>query len=393
MTQAVPVARKVMVLGATPEAECAVAALVELGYAVDWVPLQAGSSISDSEIEGPGLAIHRDTFLARLDGAAGGFVARLEGDGAAFSVETSAVIVATGNARVYPDERYGLVPSACVLSLAQFQRRVEDESLRTSAAADRMRLRTQREALALGLNLDVSREMTFETLRWARRVFREWGCEVTIFYHELAVDTLGLERLTLEMRREGIVFARYGALQVEPQAEEVILTYEEGVQRYDLVVLPEATCPRPDTSEIAEALGLRLAEDGYLEELNIHLDRPGLSSRRGVFLAGRCHVDATPDELRADALQAVAQVDALIGSGLLAPEDVIAHVETDKCVRCLTCLRTCPHAAVEVVPYEGAIAARVMELACQGCGQCVTNCPAQAIELIGQAYPAWISAL
>jgi heterodisulfide reductase subunit A-like polyferredoxin len=303
------------------------------------------------------------------------------------------MIVATGNARTFPADRYGLTPSASVLSLGQLQRRLEDESLRTSAAADRMHLRTRRVALALGQNLDASREMTFETLDCAQRVFREWGCEVTVFYRELSVDTPGLEHLTLEMRREGIVFARYGALQIESQAEQVVLVYEEGAQSYDLLALPEATRPRVDTPELAEALGLRLGEDGYLEELNIHLDRPGLSTRRGVFLAGRCHVDATPDELRVDALQAVAQVDALIGSGLLAPEDAIAHVEAAKCVRCLTCLRTCPHAAVEIVPYEGAIAARVMDLACQGCGQCVTNCPARAIELIGQAYPVWMSAM
>ncbi|MBN1401632.1 MAG: 4Fe-4S binding protein [Anaerolineae bacterium] len=391
MTQAVPIARKVMVLGATPEAGCAVAALLELGYAVDWVLLEDGGAVADSEPERPGLAVHRDALLAHLDGAAGSFVARLGRDDSGFSVETSAVIVAAGNARFFPGDSYGLTPSAGVISLEQLQRRLENERLRTSAAADRMRLRTRRVALVLGLKRDVSREMTFEALHWARRVFGEWGCEVTVFYRELSVDTPGLEHLTLEMRREGIVFARYGALQLQPQAEEVALFYEEGAQSYDLLVLPEAIQPRADTAELAEALGLRPAEDGYLEELNIHLDRPGLSSRRGVFLAGRCHVDATPDELRADALQAVAQVDALIGDGRLAPEEVIAHVEAEKCIRCLTCLRTCPHAAVEVVPYEGVIAARVMDLACQGCGQCVTNCPARAIELIGQAYPAWMS--
>jgi hypothetical protein len=66
-----------MVLGATPEAGCAVAALLELGYAVDWVSLEDGGATADCDLDGPGLTIHHDSLLAHLDGAAGGFVARM----------------------------------------------------------------------------------------------------------------------------------------------------------------------------------------------------------------------------------------------------------------------------------------------------------------------------
>jgi Pyruvate/2-oxoacid:ferredoxin oxidoreductase delta subunit len=53
-------------------------------------------------------------------------------------------------------------------------------------------------------------------------------------------------------------------------------------------------------------------------------------------------------------------------------------------------VRTCPHAAVEIVDYEDVTAAKVVDLACWGCGACVVNCPVQAIELVGQPMPAWM---
>jgi heterodisulfide reductase subunit A-like polyferredoxin len=66
----------------------------------------------------------------------------------------------------------------------------------------------------------------------------------------------------------------------------------------------------------------------------------------------------------------------------LLPEEIIAEVDSEKCVRCLTCIRTCPHAAVALDDYGQVTAARVFEVACMGCGACVANCPVRAIELV-----------
>jgi len=160
----------------------------------------------------------------------------------------------------------------------------------------------------------------------------------------------------------------------------------------DLLVLPEAVRPRRDAEALAELLQVRLGEDGYFQEMNIHRYRPGLSLRRGIFFAGRCHMDCDVAGAEADALQAAANVDALLAAGYLEPEEIIAHVDSTKCVRCLTCIRSCPHAAVEMADYDDVTAARVVDLACQGCGVCAVNCPVQAIDLVGQTAPAWMVA-
>jgi len=135
---------------------------------------------------------------------------------------------------------------------------------------------------------------------------------------------------------------------------------------------------------------VNVGEDGYFQDVNIRHYRPGISNRKGILFAGRCHLEADEATLLADAYQAAANVDALLGAGFLAPEEIVAQVDSSKCIRCLTCIRTCPHAAVELAEEQDVVAAKVVELACQGCGACVANCPVRAITLVGQWMPAWV---
>jgi len=68
------------------------------------------------------------------------------------------------------------------------------------------------------------------------------------------------------------------------------------------------------------------------------------------------------------------------------PEEY-AEVASDECIRCLTCIRTCPHQAVELRATEDVVAAYVVPEACWGCGMCVANCPVRAISLIEAEQP------
>jgi heterodisulfide reductase subunit A-like polyferredoxin len=68
---------------------------------------------------------------------------------------------------------------------------------------------------------------------------------------------------------------------------------------------------------------------------------------------------------------------------------VIAQVDPDKCVGCLTCTRTCPFEIPRVDPARGRSgvgglgnAAWIDPTQCQGCGTCTAECPANAIQLI-----------
>ena len=56
-------------------------------------------------------------------------------------------------------------------------------------------------------------------------------------------------------------------------------------------------------------------------------------------------------------------------------------IDSDKCILCLTCVRSCPHRAIDIdLNREAAV---VTELACWGCGICAAECPSKAIRLKG----------
>jgi len=65
----------------------------------------------------------------------------------------------------------------------------------------------------------------------------------------------------------------------------------------------------------------------------------------------------------------------------------VAHVDPEKCVGCLTCVRLCPYDVPKVtMDYVGVgeiVGAAYIEPAvCHGCGSCASECPAQAIQLL-----------
>jgi heterodisulfide reductase subunit A len=189
------------------------------------------------------------------------------------------------------------------------------------------------------------------------------------------------------MRDCGVVFCRYDTIKVAAGEAGVDLTWPEGTFHADTLVLPEAVRPGADTARLARALRVHVGADGYFQDVNIRYYRPGLSSRPGVFFCGRCHMDGDGQQVATDVAQTAANVDALLGSGSIASEQVVALVDPKVCIRCLTCVRTCPHAAAEITDYtaEAAFpvtAARVDLWACRGCGACAANCPVKAIEMV-----------
>ena len=383
MSERTSVERSVLVLGAAPEAGWVSAELAALGYRVEW--------LVDEGTEAPGairgVSAHHGARLTRLDGHVGAFCACLADDGGAeTNVEVSAVVVATGNRRVVPWERYGLTPSTPnVLSVPQVRRQLEAPRSTGSALSHR----NQTFLIALDLGGETAKETATETLALARDLRRQWHGEVYVFYQNLKVDTANLDELTHRMRDEGVLFCRYERPTVKVDDEGVSFTYVEGTIRGDLLVVPDDVAPAEDTASLAHTLRVRVGEDGFYQEMNIRHYRPGLSERKGIYYAGRCHLDADLTTLRADATRAVSDVDALLGMGYLEPEAIRALVEPARCVRCLTCVRSCPHAAVEIADYAEVTAARVVNLACRGCGTCVANCPVKAIALVGLEVPAW----
>jgi len=135
-------------------------------------------------------------------------------------------------------------------------------------------------------------------------------------------------------------------------------------------------------------LRVPLSSEGFFEEAQMKL-RPMDFMRDGIFLAGMAHYPKFIEESISHALAASGRALSLLSQETLYLGGVIAEVDPEKCVGCLTCMRTCPFEIPRIIEEEGRPgvgglggAAFIDAALCQGCGTCTGECPANAIQLI-----------
>ncbi len=222
------------------------------------------------------------------------------------------------------------------------------------------------------------------------------SCHVTVLYKNIV--TYGFrEKYYTEARQRGVVFIRY----TDDELPEIILDGDRMVVRVrdltldrwltlpaDLVPMSMTIAPAEGTRELANKLRTPLSSEGFFEEAQIKL-RPMDFMREGIFLAGMAHYPKFLEESISHALAAAARALTLLSQQSLHVGGVVAWVDPDKCVGCLTCTRACPFAIPQVIQQEGRHgvgglggAAYIDTAQCQGCGTCTGECPASAIQLV-----------
>lgn len=221
-------------------------------------------------------------------------------------------------------------------------------------------------------------------------------CRVTVLYKNIV--TYGFnEAYYTEARQRGVNFVRW----VDDNPPELLVgrpTLQVRVQdlslnrplelRADLVPISMAIAPSPGSEELAEMLRVPLSTEGFFEEAQLKL-RPMDFMREGIFLAGMAHYPKFVEESISHGLAAAARALPLLSQESLYLGGVVARVDPDKCVGCLTCTRTCPFEIPRVIQEDERIgvgglggAAFIDDALCQGCGTCTGECPANAIELV-----------
>lgn len=223
-------------------------------------------------------------------------------------------------------------------------------------------------------------------------------CRVSVLYKNIV--TYGFrEQFYTDARKHGVVFIRYD----DDEPPQIIADDdEEGVRvrirdrtldRWmdlpaDLVPLSMAIAPQEDTAEIAQMLRVPLSTEGFFNEAQIKL-RPMDFMREGIFLAGMAHYPKFIEESISQSLATAARALPLLAQQSLHLGGVVAVVDPDNCVGCLTCTRVCPFQIPQVIDEGGRSgvgelggAANIDAAQCQGCGTCTGDCPANAIQLI-----------
>jgi len=224
-------------------------------------------------------------------------------------------------------------------------------------------------------------------------------CNVSVLYRNIV--TYGFrEEFYTEARKRGIVFIRYSdahppklifdELYDRLQVRTVDLSLNRWLSlNADIVPLSMSILPADGTRQVAEMLRVPLSSEGFFEEAQLKL-RPMDFMRDGIYLAGMAHYPKFLEESISHALAAAARALALLSAQeTLYLGGVVAQVDQEKCVGCLTCTRSCPFAIPQVIQQEGRTgvgnlggAAFIDPAQCQGCGTCTGECPANAIQLI-----------
>ena len=223
--------------------------------------------------------------------------------------------------------------------------------------------------------------------------------QITVLYRD--IRTYGFkERLYQEARRQGVVFVQYefdrkpevrgerglqdnNGLQVA--VWEPVLG-EELVLHPDLVVLSMPVVPPEGADELATRLKVSVDLDGFFLEAHVKL-RPVDFASDGLFVAGMAHYPKFLDETIVQAQAAAARAITVLGRDVLEVGGIVAQVDAEQCVGCLTCVRICPYHVPQIQADFSGVggitgAAYIEPAQCHGCGICTAECPAKAIQLL-----------
>jgi len=318
--------------------------------------------------------------VTTMEGKVGDFRVGITRDGEEVFHEYGAIVLATGYQTELASD-FGMKLDAKIVSQEQFRSMLRAPGLET-------------EPKSIGLMFDFcdenSRLATLATLHNALEAKKKWGSEVYVFYKSIKVDSEGAERLYQEARDCGVVFlksesapkitAENGRVKIE--ARDVFLG-EDIILACDVLVGEELHLPVKWSERLSSLLKIRKDSRGFLQDENVHLYPVG-SERKGIFFVGSCRGDLDLRRVLTDISSVVMSIRELLSSGNILTDVERVRADPQKCVACLTCIRVCPHHAIQLVRAgNGKEVAGISNLACYACGICAGLCPAKAIRFQG----------
>jgi heterodisulfide reductase subunit A len=342
------------------------------------------------------IAIHTRTEVIRHTGHVGNFQAQLrtqypDGSFEEFNLEHGVTIVATGGRET---REHPLLDLPRVITQRELEEKIIHHPEEIAALKDVVMIQCVRPD---GLPDYCSRVCCTNTMKNALRIkLFNPTCRVSVLYKNIVTYGFREEYYT-EARRHGVIFIRYTDSeppQVIAEGNRVQVRVRDlALNRWltlpaDLVPLSMSIAPAADTPELAKILRVPITSEGFFKDAQLKL-RPMDFMREGIFLAGMAHYPKFIEESISQALAAAARALTLLSQGSLHLGGVVAQVDPNKCVGCLTCTRVCPFSIPQVIQQEGRSgvgelggAAYIDPAQCQGCGTCTGECPADAIQLI-----------
>jgi heterodisulfide reductase subunit A-like polyferredoxin len=208
---------------------------------------------------------------------------------------------------------------------------------------------------------------------------------VYVLYRD--IRTYGLmEDFYTKARDKGVIFIRFDSDKppsVQDTASGLEVTVKDHILQKDLaisadLVVLSAAVQAADTDELSGIMKLNRNLEGFFIEAHVKL-RPVDMAGEGIYLCGTAHGPKLISETISQAHAAAARAATLLSKSEVKLSAITAKVDTDYCVKCLTCVRACPFDVPAFNEQEKLI--EIDEAICHGCGVCACVCPRQTIQL------------
>ena len=148
----------------------------------------------------------------------------------------------------------------------------------------------------------------------------------------------------------------------------------------DLVVLVTGMVAREDATHISELFKIPIGSDKFFNEIHPKL-KPVETVIKGVYIGGSCQGPKNVSESVQSSMAGAAKITALLKSGTVSVDPIIARVDANACTWCGKCADVCDYTALKIVEKDGKMVAAVNKAVCTGCGICAPVCPENAIEV------------
>jgi heterodisulfide reductase subunit A-like polyferredoxin len=209
--------------------------------------------------------------------------------------------------------------------------------------------------------------------------------QVYVLYRDMRTYGL-LESFYTEARRQGVIFIRFDKEQppvVGAGEQGLSVRVKDHVLQRDLDILADrvvlsAGVAAADTAALSGIMKLNRNPEGFFIEAHVKL-RPVDMPSEGVYLCGTAHGPKLISETIAQAQAAAARAATLLSKDSVKLSAITAKVDVDHCVKCLTCVRSCPFGVPQFNDREKVV--EINEALCHGCGVCTAVCPRQTINL------------
>ncbi|MGA1863667.1 MAG: FAD-dependent oxidoreductase [bacterium] len=346
------------------------------------------------EIREKNIDLLTSTQVKDVKGNVGSFQVVLDNMGQEKVLEVGSIVVSTGFRRQGGEQISALRSSRRIVSLSQLRNMLDFERRTLERILLTQDKRTKYTCFILSDSEESPKTDTVMALNEALTLKEQFKTEIFIAAEDITVSGTELESLYRLAREKGVLFFRYSKdSPPEFSLDKGIITVRlkdpalakdvkgENVPNIalcsDLLVLEDEILPSEGTKILGDILQVNLNQWGFFQEKNINFQR-NLSNRKGIFFTGSCLGEEDIYDTFNDVRSVAMGICSFLSGDYMELEKKV-DIDTDRCVLCLTCYRSCPHKAIEIGETDGGRkrAARVIVEACQGCGICAGECPAK----------------